>query len=239
MLKEDDQVKIMDFGLAKVRGGKHLTKVGTTVGTVAYMSPEQTSGEDVDHRSDIWSLGVLLYEMLTGQLPFKGDYDQAITYSILNEEQRSITGLRSGISLELERMVNKCLQKDPSDRYQHVDEFIVDLRQVKKESDTKELLSKTDLVTPLTQKKKRSFVIPGVMISVILLIIAGYFFFNGRNDTFPTDPEPIAVLPFENLTGNTQYDIFQKSIANLFISKLEQSKYMPANFKSYNYKINR
>ncbi len=86
MISKDGKIKIMDFGLAKIRGGVQLTKEHSTLGTVAYMSPEQARGEYVDHRSDIWSFGVVFFEILTGQLPFKGDYEQAVIYSILNEE---------------------------------------------------------------------------------------------------------------------------------------------------------
>ncbi len=128
----DDTVKILDFGLAKVSSQTQMTTMGTTMGTVAYMSPEQTKGDAVDHRTDIWSLGVVLYEMLAGQHPFKGDYEQAIIYSILNEEPEPITGLRSGIPLELERIVNKTMTKDPGERYQRIDEFLVDLKLLKK-----------------------------------------------------------------------------------------------------------
>ena len=98
MTTSKGQVKIMDFGLAKLREQTKLTKTGTTMGTAAYMSPEQTQGEEVDQRTDIWSLGVLLYEMLTGKLPFAGDYVQAVMYSILHEEPEPITGLRTGVN---------------------------------------------------------------------------------------------------------------------------------------------
>jgi len=134
MLTENDRIKIMDFGLAKIKGQMKLTKTGTTVGTVAYMSPEQARGEDVDHRTDIWSFGVVLYEMITGQLPFKGEYEQAIVYSILNEQPEPVTGLRTGVSIELERIVNKAITKSPDERYQHTDEMLVDLRSLKKVS---------------------------------------------------------------------------------------------------------
>jgi TolB-like protein/Tfp pilus assembly protein PilF/predicted Ser/Thr protein kinase len=128
MITEDHQAKLMDFGLAKVWGRPQITKIGTTLGTAAYMSPEQARGEEVDHRADIWSFGVILYEMLTGMLPFRGDYEQAVIYSILNEAQEPVTNLGSEIPLELERLVDKTLQKEPASRYQEMSTLIKELR---------------------------------------------------------------------------------------------------------------
>lgn len=128
MVTAKGQAKIMDFGVAKLAGQTRFTRTGTTMGTVAYMSPEQARGEKVDHRTDIWSLGVVLYEMVIGQLPFKGDHEQAMMYSILNEEPEPMTGLRTGVPMELERIVSKALTKDPGARYQHADDLLVDLR---------------------------------------------------------------------------------------------------------------
>jgi len=174
MLTDEGDVKIMDFGLAKVGGLTRLTKEGTTLGTVAYMSPEQARGEDVDQRSDIFSLGVLLYEMLTGQVPFKGDYDQAITYSILNEEAEPVTGLRTGVPMGLERIVNKSLEKDPSVRYQHADEFIADLRKLKKDSETKEILSQPGVKQAQPESKKPTYLVTAIIGLVLVLVITGY-----------------------------------------------------------------
>lgn len=137
MLTGSGQIKIMDFGLAKVRGGAQLTQIGTTLGTAAYMSPEQARGEDVDHRTDIWSLGVVLYEAIAGQLPFKGHYEQAVLYSILNEDPESITCLRRGVPTELEAIMNKALAKSPNERYQQVDGMLIDLNVLGKELETK------------------------------------------------------------------------------------------------------
>jgi serine/threonine protein kinase len=132
MITTKGQVKIMDFGLAKLAGRSALTKEGMTLGTVAYKSPEQARGENVDHRTDIWAFGVVLYEMITGQHPFKGEYDQAVMYSIMNEKPAPITGLRTGVPMELERIANKALAKKPHERYQHFDEIFVDLRALQK-----------------------------------------------------------------------------------------------------------
>jgi serine/threonine protein kinase len=124
-------VKILDFGLAKLSGVTQLTLPETTVGTVSYMSPEQARGTEVDRRSDVWSLGVVLYEMVTGLLPFKGEFSEAMVYSILNEVPTPVTALRSGVPLELESIINKCLAKAADQRYQHIEDLIVDLNRLK------------------------------------------------------------------------------------------------------------
>ena len=120
-------VKLMDFGLAQVSGASKLTRADTRMGTVAYMSPEQSQGEEVGPPSDLWSLGVVVYEMVAGELPFKGHYDQAILYSILNEDPPPITALRSQVPMELEWIVEKCLAKVPAERYQNAAELVVDI----------------------------------------------------------------------------------------------------------------
>ena len=124
--------KITDFGLAYLADRSKLTKSGTTLGTPMYMSPEQAMGKTADRRSDIWSLGVVLYEMVTGLLPFAGDYEQVIIYEIINEPHEPVTARRAGLPMELDRIVGKALAKDADERYQHVDEIVVDLKALSK-----------------------------------------------------------------------------------------------------------
>jgi serine/threonine protein kinase len=136
MLTEDGVVKIVDFGLAKLAGQTKLTKEGSTLGTAAYMSPEQARGDEVDHRTDIWSLGVVLYEMITGQLPFKGDYEQAVIYSILNEEPEPMYKIRSDVPKNLEQIVNKALIKKPDTRYKEITIMMEGLSRLKEEMES-------------------------------------------------------------------------------------------------------
>jgi len=131
LIARSGAAKIVDFGVAKLAGRTLLTKSGSTVGTIAYMAPEQARGENVDGRADIWSLGVVLYEMLSGRLPFKSDYEQAMIYSILNELPPPLNSLRPEVPAELEDVVGKALRKNPAERFQKMEEIVTALRSVK------------------------------------------------------------------------------------------------------------
>ena len=130
MLNPEGQVKIMDFGLAKTAHSTQLTKTGSTLGTFTFMSPEQARGDAVDRRTDIWSLGVVLYELVTGRLPFGGEYEQAMVYSILNQDPEPLTALRTGVPVALDWIVAKLLAKDPGRRYQSANEAAIDLESI-------------------------------------------------------------------------------------------------------------
>lgn len=165
--------------------GTQFRKTGTTLGTVAYMSPEQLRGEVVDHRTDIWSLGVMIYEMVTGQLPFKGDYEQAVTYSILNEEPEPMTGLRTGVPMELEHIVTKAMAKEPAERYQHMDEMPVDLKAVKSRPKSRATVATTTVATgtPPTIRWRRA--IPYVL-ALLFAIVAAFAFWNPWREDVPS-----------------------------------------------------
>ncbi len=178
MITTKGQVKIMDFGLAKLAGRTAITKEGMTLGTVAYMSPEQGRGEKVDHRTDIWAFGVVLYEMITGQHPFKGEYDQAVMYLIMNETPEPITGLRTGVPIELEQVVNKCLEKDAAKRYHHIDEVLVDLRlkAIQTELQPPAGAENLTLKALLRHARKPRFAIPAILIMAVLCFFAVRFY---------------------------------------------------------------
>jgi TolB-like protein len=120
----DGLAKIVDFGLAKLSGRTKLTRTGTTPGTIAYMSPEQLKGDEVNQRTDIWALGVVLYEMITGEMPFRGDHEQAVMYSVLNETPKRLRSSRADASADVERVIQRALSKDPTKRYQTAAELI-------------------------------------------------------------------------------------------------------------------
>ena len=211
MLTEEGQVKIMDFELAHVAAQTKLTKTGASLGTVAYMSPEQAQGEEVDKRSDVWSLGVVLYEMVTGQSPFKGEYAQAVAYNILNEEPEPVTALRAGLPMELEFIVGKALAKDREERYQHVEDMIVDLRGLGKKLATgKSTVLPAQTITAASQAPSER---PGLMgtprvpwavaaVTTIFALAVVLLYFRQPPPEAPlrkfafTPPSPLLISPF-------------------------------------------
>ncbi len=150
MIRKDGIAQIMDFGLAKLRGISRLTKEGSTLGTAGYMSPEQVQGLEVDHRSDIFSLGVVLYEMFTGQLPFKGVHETAISYEIVNIDAPPMSSIKPDIDPALDAIVLECLEKDVNERTQSAKQVSIDLKRFKRET-SKTRVSRITQAHPVAQ----------------------------------------------------------------------------------------
>ena len=200
MINEKNQIKVMDFGLAKLKGTLKLTRTSSTVGTLSYMSPEQIRGEEVDNRSDIFSFAVVLFEMVTGKLPFRGDHEAAMMYSIMNEEPEEAQKYAPEISPEFLHILHRGLEKDPSDRYQSVQEMLIDLRRLQKQSTKVSRVSMAAMPVPPREAVESSAAwgteaarkkgISGVRIGVAaiaLLIVAAFivkiFFVDRRGDS--------------------------------------------------------
>ena len=194
LITDEGQVKIIDFGLAKLVGFTTLTQEGSTLGTIAYMSPEQTEGQAVDHRSDIWALGVVLYEMLTGRRPFQGEYEQAIIYSILNEDPERPGRIKSDIPPALEEMILKCLRKNPEERYGSIDDIIHELEQYQTGRQEEEigLISLASLKRKIRDPK---VVLTGAII-VSALIFATLWFAEYRSQIRWAESEALPKIEF-------------------------------------------
>lgn len=176
MVDSQGQVKIMDFGLAKFVGSSLITREGVTMGTVAYMSPEQAQGKAVDHRSDIWSLGVVLYEMFGGRLPFQGETEASFLYSIAHEDPTPLKEVNSDIPIDIQKVISRALKKKPEARYQSAEEMASDLKQFFSQVQAEEagLFNLSTLFRRLRQPK---FGIPAVL-ALALISAATFWFFN-------------------------------------------------------------
>ncbi|UCC79089.1 MAG: protein kinase [Candidatus Zixiibacteriota bacterium] len=200
--------RLLDFGLATVTGEKTLTQTGSTLGTIEYMSPEQVKGEKTDRRSDIFSLGVMFYQMITGQLPFKGDFVAGVIYSIINENPEPLSRYKSGIMGSLQQIIDKVLSKDPSLRYQHADEMLADLRR---------------LQTETASAGKSRF---GLWVAAaIIVVVGGYFGYSQliKEEPKPSGPKRLVVLPFKNM-GESNKDYFVSGMTEEITSRLSNIK---------------
>ncbi|MFQ5603713.1 MAG: protein kinase [bacterium] len=215
LITDDGQVKIIDFGLAKLKGRTVLTKTGTTMGTIAYMSPEQTQGAAVDHRTDIWALGVLLYEMLAGEHPFKGDYEQAVMYSILNEEPEFITKMRGEVPGQIEkRILEKALAKSPEKRFQTMEEMLVELNNAAEE--LKEGHRRKPRVFRLGRKQRRA--VYRVFAVVLMAIVFGIYLWQSK--VAEATPVSIALLPLASITNDADQAWFTDGMTDALITDM-------------------
>ncbi len=245
MINVRNQIKVMDFGLAKLKGTLKLTRSSSTVGTLAYMPPEQIHGGEVDARSDIFSFGVLIFEMMTGRLPFRGEHEPALMYSILNEEPESLQKFIPDAPMELLHVLGRALEKNPEDRYQSVHEMLIDLRRLKKDtskvyrkgaeemsppaqvshepsasSPAEQRQARTTSVTINIPKfRTRAFLVPGIIVVALAIAFATYFFLF--QESFENGERlPIAVADFVNQTNEPELD----GLSGMFITSLEQSR---------------
>ena len=233
MLSSDGRIKVMDFGLAKLKGTLKLTKTSSTVGTLAYMAPEQLQGGEVDARSDIFSFGVVLFEILTGHIPFRGEHEAALMYSIVNENPESILKHRQDLSPDLDRIIRRAVEKDPEDRYQHIDDMVSELKRLQKastrvvrpETIQQSAIHQTMSSPSVSSKKSKSFLWIAVVSITLLAGAAWVLFFNKPAQKISS----MAVLPFVNAGADqsAEYlsDGFTESLINS-LSKLPGIKMM-------------
>lgn len=222
MITGDGRAKILDFGLALASERTRITRTGAVLGTAAYMAPEQVRGEEADRRADLWSLGVVLYEMLSGLRPFRGAHDAAALHAVLHDEPAPLTSLRSGIPLELERIVTKLLAKRREERYQHVDDLLADLCRYRREAQHSPAPA---VLAAAPAPRARTARVAAIAV-VALIAAAGSYLLIARAQAArhaTAQPKPIAVIRFDNMTGDDTYDYLSLAIPNLLITSLEQS----------------
>jgi tetratricopeptide (TPR) repeat protein len=238
---EGGHAKILDFGLAKVSAGsassgtealetldaeaEHLTSPGSTLGTIAYMSPEQARAKDLDCRSDLFSFGAVLYEMATGVVPFRGESSAVIFHAILGETPKPATKVNSSVPAELQRIIDKALEKDRELRYQSAAEIRSDLQRLRRDSDSRKLSGATVAAAaqaPVSAAGKGWLWIAGV--AVVLIAVAGgiYFFFR-RQPARLTNKDTIVLADFSNTTGDS---VFDGTLREGLAAQLEQSPFL-------------
>jgi serine/threonine protein kinase/tetratricopeptide (TPR) repeat protein len=223
------QAKILDFGLAKVSlkpdsvpigdstldSEEHLTSPGSTLGTVAYMSPEQVKGKELDARTDLFSFGGVLYEMSTGMLPFRGHTSGVIFKSILDGVPTSAVRLNPDVPAELERIINKALERDRDVRYQHASDIKADLKRLKRNTERGKITSSD---TALPRRSRWTMLMSAMaLVFVVAAIAVAEFYFNSSNRTRINS---VAVLPFANASGDPNAEYLSDGITEGIIDKL-------------------
>ena len=233
-----EQAKILDFGLAKVtsllQGARsaslptvdaaeeHLTSPGSTLGTMAYMSPEQVKGKELDTRTDLFSFGSVLYEMTTGALPFRGETSALIFKAILDAKPTSAVRLNPDLPAELERIINKALEKDCDVRYQHASDIEADLKRLKRDTESGKMVASSGLApstaSTIYGRKNVVIVVAVFGIAAALLWLATKQVWRPRNANI----DSIAVLPFLNSTGDANFEYISDGITEGVINSLSQ-----------------
>ncbi len=214
LITPDGVAKIVDFGLAKLSGRTQLTRKDLTPGTAAYMSPEQAHGEPVDQRTDIWSMGLVLYEMLAGRHPFSAEYEEAAIYRILNEAPEFVTKIRPEVPSRLDQIIQRAISKDPSRRYQTAEELCADLEAESRER--AEGRRGRTIVGRLGRRQRRiaAMILP---VAIVLIAVTVYFLLQRAHDSGPV---PIVLLPLENITRDEGQEWFTDGMTDALITDL-------------------
>jgi len=222
IVTNDGTVKIVDFGLAKLSGGTLLTRTGSTLGTVAYMSPEQARSETVDARTDIWALGVVMYEMFTGRRPFESDQESALLYSIMNVDPPRANSFNSEIPESLGQILQRAMARQPEQRYSNARDLVADLEILKAPQARRGETFASRLVRK--RRNRRISLVAGLtvlLVAVLLLLLPVI-----QENALALNPKAIAVISFENLTGDKTQDHIRNVLQDAIITSLEQSKYL-------------
>ncbi len=227
MITNDGNVKIMDFGLAKIGKGSQVTKKSAAIGTLGYIPPEQIRGVRSDARSDIFSFGVVMYEMLTGHIPFEAEYEAAVLHLILNEQPEPIRNYRPDVQAELCSIIRHSLEKDPGDRYQSVSGILMDLYQLREPKSNGSGSSEVTGYKHFKPSKNKRLVFSLAAVALFVLLLANYFFFFTKSKTVKSPPDKsksLAVMYFENLPDLQGKYHIDDMLSNHIIKSLSQTK---------------
>lgn len=227
MIDREGNARIMDFGIARSLKAKGITDAGVMIGTPEYMSPEQVEGKDADQRADIYALGIILYEMVTGKVPFEGDTPFSIAYKQKNEAPPDPRKANIQIPEDLSRLILHCLEKDKTKRYQSTEEIFSELTKIEKGIPTTEKVipkrrAFTSKEITVTLGVKKLFIPISIVLALVLMAIVIWQVIPHKEPA----KRSVAVISFKNQTGDKAFDYLQEAIPNLLITSLEQSKYL-------------